>query len=321
MANSQIFAVLYQLLTFIIYFLLLFTIKRKKLFQYDSKKNLIEWWVFFPKNIMNICWIFDEGAKYQVLIGLGSIIKNNPNQDFNFYFIIPPNQTIDIHNYSILLSKHSTIYVKHFLPNQTYLSERSNLTCQWSNIIVVKIFLREILTNIDKVLYIDTDVMCVSPIHQLLNFPIERKTIAVPRRIFLQFNYINSGVVLYNLKYLRQKDENLWICANKRRCPVDDIWHTHCHGSEMIELPYRYNVEFHPMVHMKEEPKRLLDEESKACFYHLKDFYHNVYTNNISYFKNISLFVNNSRVLNELERLFEIRKWVDEKVKNQIEIN
>lgn len=42
-----------------------------------------------------ICWIFNENATYQVLISFYSIIKSNPDQNFDFYFIIPPNETIN----------------------------------------------------------------------------------------------------------------------------------------------------------------------------------------------------------------------------------
>lgn len=266
---------------------------------------------------MRICWIFDEKAKYQVLIGLGSIIKNNPNQDFIFYFIIPPNQTIDTYEYNLLLPKQSIIYVKYFHWNHTYLSERSNLTCLWSNIIVVKIFLREILNEVDKVLYLDTDVVNVSPISNLWKFSLQKRTFAAPRRVFFQFMYINSGVVLYNLAYLRSKPQSFWDCANKRRCPVDDIWHTYCHVSERAELPYRYNVEFYPIVHLPSRSSKMIEEESKVCFYHLKDFYHNIYIHNISFFKNISLFANNSYALSEISRIISIIKWVEDKIKTQ----
>lgn len=275
----------------------------------------------YNKNLMKICWIFDQKNIYQVLISMGSIVKSNPGQNFEFYFIIPPNQTIDFYNFSLLIPVPSNIYIKHFLPNQTYLSERENLSCIWNDIIVAKINLREILPNVDKILYLDTDVMNVAPIYQLWQFPLEGKTFAAPRRIFLGFNYINSGVILYNLKYLRQKDQKLWDCANQRRCSVDDNWHTHCHGNEMAELPYRYNVEFYPMAYLKEQPKNRVDEESKVCFYHLKDFYHNIYTENISFFKNISAIANNSRVLNEFERLFSIIDWVKETIRTKSEKN
>ena len=153
---------------------------------------------------MKIYWIFDDKAKYQVLISLGLIIKNNPDHNFIFYFIIPPNQTIDIHDHNLLIRGQSTIYVKHFQWKHSYFYERSNLTYQWSNIIVVKIFLREILTEVDKVLYLDTDIVNVSPVYDLWKFPIKTKTFAAPRCLFLSFTYINSCVVLYNLEYLRR---------------------------------------------------------------------------------------------------------------------
>ena len=77
-------------------------------------------------NVMNICWIFDRENTYQVLISLGSIIKSNPGQSFHFYFIMPPNQTINLTNFWKILPQNSEIIVKNYEPIHSYLSEREN---------------------------------------------------------------------------------------------------------------------------------------------------------------------------------------------------
>lgn len=268
------------------------------------------------QSLMNICYIFNNYSRYQVLISLGSIIKNNPGKNFNFYFIIPPNEKIDIFNYSLLLPEQSRIIVKHYQYSQTYIPKRSKLRCIWDGIIVVKLHLKDILTDIEKVLYLDTDIINVAPISDLWKYPLENKTIGGTKRVFYKKVYhVNSGVILYNLKFLRKQSQKLWQCANKRLCEIDDYWHTYCLKKSRLEIPYRYDVEFSGMVLFKNITKLQLDEESKVVFYHVKDHYHRFYNSkSIDDFRNFTLIANNTRVLNKFKKLFEISDWVNNEV-------
>lgn len=268
------------------------------------------------RSLMNICYIFNNHSRYQVLISLGSIIKNNPGENFNFYFIIPPNEKIDIFNYSLLLPQQSRIIVKHYQYSQTYLPRRSKLKCIWDGIIVVKLHLKDILTDIEKVLYLDTDIINVAPISDLWKYPLDNKTIAGTKRVFYKKVYhVNSGVILYNLNFLRKQNKKLWQCANRKLCEIDDFWHTHCLKKSRFEIPYRYDVEFSGMVLFKNVTKLQLDEETKVVFYHVKDHYHRFYNSkSIDDFWNFTIIANNTKVLNKFKSLFEISDWVNNEV-------
>lgn len=62
--------------------------------------------------------------------------------------------------------------------------------------------------NLDKVLYIDTDVMFNNPIDKLMNIDLKDYEFAGVRdylgRVFINHNYINAGVLLLNLKRIRE---------------------------------------------------------------------------------------------------------------------
>lgn len=269
-------------------------------------------------NLMKICWIFDIKASYQVFISLGSIIKSNPNKNFIFYFIIPPNETIDLFKYNLLLPKQSKIYIEHFNYRQTYVPKRSTLKCIWDGIIAVKLHLKDILPNIDKILYLDTDVMNVAPLDQLWETNIDNFSIAGTRRPFNKKIHINSGVILYNLNFLRKQSRRIWNCANKKICSVDDYWHTNCLKYSRLEIPYRYNVEFSGMVMFSNVSEYQVSEESKAILYHLKDHYHVFYSGrDISAFNNFSSVLNNTKVLNKLKSLYDIMNWVINQVETK----
>ena len=98
-----------------------------------------------PSNPHNICWIFNKTIEYQVLISFCSIIKNNPHENFNFYFIIPEKATIDLRSFNHFLPAGSKIEIRHFKPSQSTLPRFTKLECKTPSIIIVKIHLKDIL--------------------------------------------------------------------------------------------------------------------------------------------------------------------------------
>lgn len=264
-----------------------------------------------------ICWIFDEKATYQVLISFCSIIKNNPNETFAFYFIIPPTFSMDTTNFEHFLRHGSKIYIRHYHPKHTYMPMYSNLTCRWSGIIIAKLYLFEILPEADKILYLDTDVMNAAPIDKLWLLPLSGKTIAAPERIHYSNRWINSGVVFYNLDVIRRQPSELWKCANRKTCFVDDAWHTYCHKKSLVSvISYRYNVEF-GSVNKRFEHLLHVKEERNAVFYHLKDVSQEFYRiKKRSDIKCMEIVRGIKDIIIALDKLFDIKEWVDSEIQN-----
>lgn len=261
---------------------------------------------------MSICWIFNEKSLYQVLISFGSIIKSNPGKQFIFYLIIPPKEKLNMKFFRALLRYNSQIIVRHYKKRHAHLTHFSYLDCKWPPIIIVKFFLYDILPEVDQVLYLDTDVVNIAPISDFWKINLDGKTFAGVPRFAVPYRWINSGVIMYNLDNLRKRDQSLWDCGDQPTCVIDDQWHTNCHPQNwVIDLPYRYNVDFDGMK-MEERSRYQRREESNAIFFHLKDFGQEFYSVKSKYdIPDMYVASNNKEVINILEKLYSIKKYID----------
>lgn len=264
----------------------------------------------------NICWIFNNKFSYRVLISFCSIIKTNPGQNFHYYFILPPNETLNTKIFYHFLPTGSKLYIRHYKPKHTYIPTYANMTCRWPNIIIVKLFLCDILPEVKKILYLDTDTVNAAPLDFLWLMDMTNKTIGVTERIQFGGGWVNSGVIFYNLENLRKQPTKLWECANQKECYIDDNWHTHCHTKEMkYIIPYRYNVEFASMYKLRRKPFQLY-EERNAVFYHLKDKSQEIYKiKRRSDIKNMKVIQNVTDVYDALQKIYSIKNWVDSEIK------
>lgn len=263
----------------------------------------------------NVCYIFDEGVKYQVLISLGSILLFNAKDTFTFYFILPQKTTLDLTPYKTLLNSGSQIIIKHYEPRHAYLKNYTEKKCRWSNIIIVKFRLHEILPELDKVLYLDSDTICLRPIRSFWEINLQYKNFAGTTLMEdPNSRWINSGVILYNLKELRRKPKSLWECAARtKKCFVDDIWHLRCHGkSRIYQLPMRYNLNL-AFLARKSPTKSFEREKWNPIIVHLMGQSHKLYTiKSVDQCRTIKPFRNMTSAIRFGEKLFFIRKTIDQ---------
>ena len=106
----------------------------------------------------------------------------------------------------------------------------------------VRLFLPQILPNVSKILYLDSDVVCLSDLSEL--FELNLETVPVigvkdvesethKRRLCLK-RYINSGVLMINLTYWREKKVLETFCKiiNNRSADL------HLHDQDVINLAF-----------------------------------------------------------------------------------
>ncbi|KAK8839925.1 hypothetical protein M9Y10_031639 [Tritrichomonas musculus] len=299
-----------------ILFILLIAILSYQFYMYINCLNYTSP-MFFKSFTINkkVCWIFNQKAIYQVLTSYFSVIFNNKEQNFDFYFIIPHNMTLDLTNFTLFLQPGSNIIVKHYLENHTFMPYFSRARCPHNKIIIVKVFLHQILPTVDKILFLDTDMINVAPIKQLWQLNMDKRTIAASYRD--RYAWINSGIVLYNLHYIRKQPKKLWECIFKARvCYVDDVWHTYCHNrSEVIILPYRYNYGIHILGEQFSQVGRYANEYKNVVFFHLqgnsKQFYS---AENRSALANLPMVNGSIPILNALIRVYNIKETLDKKL-------
>lgn len=297
----------------IIIFILLIAILSYQFFVYYEGLNFILP-IYFKLITANkkVCWIFNQKAIYQVLFSFYSVIINNKKINFDFYFIIPQNMTLDLTNFTLFLQPGSNIIIKRYQENHTYMPYFSRARCPHNKIIIVKVFLYQILPTIDKILFLDTDMINLSPIDKLWSLNMENKTIAASYRD--RYAWINSGIVFYNLKYLRKQPQKYWDCIKyKRVCYVDDVWHTYClNRSHVIILPYRYNYGIHILREKFSSSGRYLQELKNAVFFHLQGESKKFYSvENRTELKNLKIVNGSIPLLNALYRIYNIKEMLD----------
>ncbi|MFP4514860.1 MAG: glycosyltransferase family 8 protein [Parcubacteria group bacterium] len=128
----------------------------------------------------------------------------------------------------------------------------------WGDIIYNKLLIDRLLPNVDKVLYLDCDIVVLGDIRELYDTNIENKVLAAAERSENEFlkervvidkkikNYFNAGVLLFNLKEFRKKktgkkclnfiEEN----AQEVDYPEQDALN-YVIGDDFVELAHRYN--------------------------------------------------------------------------------
>lgn len=220
--------------------------------------------------------------------------------------------TLDLTNFKKFLQPGSNIIVKHYQTNHTYMPYFSNHQCPHDKVIIVKVFLYEILPTIDKILFLDSDMINVAPIDQLWRLNFERKTLAASYRD--RYRWINSGIVFYNLDYIRKQPTKLWECIfNSKACYVDDAWHTYCHNrSEVIILPYRYNYGVHILKEQFSNRHQYVNEFKNAVFFHMQSESKQFYSvDNRSALKNLDMVNGSMKLLNALDKIYYIKEMLD----------
>ncbi len=115
----------------------------------------------------------------------------------------------------------------------------------------LRLFL-DILPAPDKMIYLDADTMCCSDIKQLWDIDVEKYEFAAARdkvgHVFLRYSYCNSGVLVLNIKKIRQTGlfgrcrQNVF----KRRMFMPDQSSLNFLCQSKLVLPYKFNEQRKP---------------------------------------------------------------------------
>lgn len=169
-------------------------------------------------NTVNIAYIADDNYIVPTVVSLISLVKNtNGNTHYNI-FILHHSLKFDVQkiflNYQSTNIKINLIDIADILKliNVKKDVTKKNVT----KTALVKFFLCDILENVDKVLYIDSDTLILSDLKDLYSSDIESYYCGAVRdipwvlhgkkkinHIKFSYDYFNSGVLLLNLKKMR----------------------------------------------------------------------------------------------------------------------
>lgn len=189
---------------------------------------------------MNILITINNRYVHQLNILLNSIQISNENENFNVYIL-----NRDLSNEQINEIKKG-LDLERFYINDIKINEEEILTLpvyeqRYPVEIYFRIFATKYLPNdIDRILYLDTDTLVINKLDELYNMDFEgnyfiatthiRKMLHKFNEIRLGINkdepYINSGVLLMNLKELRkvtfEKDVIDFVQENKKKLMLPD---------------------------------------------------------------------------------------------------
>ncbi len=127
-----------------------------------------------------------------------------------------------------------------------YFSKGKNNKNAYTPYASIRLFL-DILEVPDKIVYLDADIMCSGNVEEYYNIDISEyefgATLDIVGRKFFRGQYCNSGVLLLNMKKIRET--GLFEKARKRVCNnwmmMPDQSAIHKAATAKLVLPYRFN--------------------------------------------------------------------------------
>lgn len=226
---------------------------------------------FAKENIsdtIEIAMATDNNYTYQTIVAMTSILENKSKNTFvNFHVMLSEDfDNVNKEKIKSLQNSYSNCCVN--ILDMNSVPDEAKVSGHVSKAAYFRLNLPNLLPQLEKVLYIDTDIIAMEDISKLYNTNIDDYYIGAMNHASIQRKdtdffgvgkrniYVNSGVVLMNLKKIREDDiENKFyqfILDNKD----NNDWQQHdqdvinvvCYGKIFI-LPLRYNAMQHTLCH------------------------------------------------------------------------
>lgn len=234
-----------------------------------------------PSNVVDVAYTINQRDWSKAAWSMTSLLIHNNDIDFHFHVCIPYHNADKIYTQYLkelkiikpyILTIHPIKFEDLTFPN---FSQR-----KLTYVHIMKMFLAKI-TDVDRVLFLDADTINIRPLDLLITLNITKYVIAG----VIAFNmyptlWINSGVIIYNLKAMRENSSYMIYvnCTSSRRWDdyYDDVMHTFCFDNiSRYILPSRYNVMAHHIGRAKGEYLR--SEQEKAVILHFMVDAKNIY--------------------------------------------
>ena len=213
------------------------------------------------KVVIPVVYATDKAYMKHVLVSMVSALQYaRSNTYYAFYVLIPENSGINASEYDERLSRFDN-YSMSFIPVG---NEFNDVQMHISHITTPTFFrlrMPGLLKEYDTCIYLDGDTIVCEDLQSLYTIDLQDNYIAgVPafayyknedeqkKRLGLDkdmtFQYINAGVLLINLKKMREdniEDQFMRLLDNNYTSQDQDILNVACYGRIQL-LPYKYNV-------------------------------------------------------------------------------
>lgn len=208
---------------------------------------------------INVLYSFDNNFWRMAAVSIVSLMESkNPDTHINVHCMVAPH-THGWRKIKKIIGQGGKL-IWHVVPKHKNPYAGVDYS-RWSPVIFYRLFAHEIFTNIDKLLYLDSDTLINDDLTELYNTDISKYAFGAVRDMALinipkhpageyvkEFKekylkhdlYINSGVLLLNLNYLRTT-QSPWKTDCTLKYPDQDILNVVFDG-KILELPLRYNT-------------------------------------------------------------------------------
>ena len=184
-------------------------IKRQKIFGREFK----------DERAVNI--VFGVDAPFVPIMGvcMTSLIKNNPAQKFSFHVFLDEIEMRDeIKLAELCKQSPAAQIILYFLPTDLY--KEFYLEGDYTRAIFYRIAAADFLSeSLNKVIYMDSDMICLKPLDELFNLPLEKIFLAaavdpgivntaIHKNAFgfsADYRYFNTGLLCLNLDFWRRE--------------------------------------------------------------------------------------------------------------------
>lgn len=217
------------------------------------------------KNIVPIVMASDENYLFPTSVAITSIMENGDrDKKYVFYFLVKPELVgMDKGLFDCMKEKYPN-FVLHYLTVPVELFKDAALTN--SHITVetyYRLLISELLTEYDRCLYLDGDIIVQCDVAELLAVPLEDNYLAAVKDIGMQCgqgtyytehqkeigfdsmtSYFNAGVLVFNLAQIRKDNmTSKFLKTIEKRYTIEDqdILNVTCYG-RVYYLPVTYNV-------------------------------------------------------------------------------
>ena len=212
-------------------------------------------------NNINICFTCDNTYSQYAGVTIASILKNAAADDNLSFYIISYDISEDNKNKILNLKN-----IKNC--NITFITPAADLFCEFEGIKTIdylplvsffRLKLSSLLPNIDKVIYLDPDIIVNSSLAGLFNIDIDNyycggvldinhKKLGKQINLKTENSYINSGMLLINLKKWRDENAEKQFneCAKhyiKEIAFGDQDLINMCFDGKILILDYKWNMQ------------------------------------------------------------------------------
>ncbi|MGR5329787.1 glycosyltransferase family 8 protein [Photobacterium damselae] len=163
---------------------------------------------------INLCFCIDDNYTKQVLTVIHSIMNTNENNKISIYILSSGVSEFSKNEIKTLISKNSNYGVFFIDVGNNKILELS-AGGHISNATYIRFLIPELLIDIDKVLYLDADIIVNDNLIDFWNFDISNKYLAAVDNpcfnryeslgINAEWGYFNAGVILINLVMWRNE--------------------------------------------------------------------------------------------------------------------